>query len=65
MQAKVLSCSDQHVTQLNKTFQEIADMLKNHKRAFLVEIHQLQKMICTPSKEIRLDNFKRKDKKLS
>ena len=41
MQAKVLSCNEQHIGQLNKTFEEIADMLNNRKRTFLVEVRQV------------------------
>ena len=41
MQSKVLSCNDQHVAQLNKTFEEISDMLNNRKRTFLVEVQQV------------------------
>ena len=39
MQAEVLSCNDQHVTEINKIYQEIADMLNDRKRNFLVEVH--------------------------
>ena len=39
LQAEVLSCNDQRVTEINKTFQEISDMLNDRKRNFLVEVH--------------------------
>ena len=41
MQSKVLACNDAHVTELDKVFQEITDMLKSRKRLFLVEVRQV------------------------
>ena len=41
MQAKVLSQNDDHVTELDETFQEITDMLNTRKRTFLTEVRQV------------------------
>ena len=43
MQAEVLSCNDQRVTEINKISQEIADMLNDRKRIFLAEVHGVTK----------------------
>ena len=51
MQAKVLSCNDQHVAQLNKTFQEITDMVMKHKGNLLDEINQITKETLSPLKK--------------
>ena len=47
-QAKVLSHNDQHITQLNKTFQEITDMANKHKQIVLDEINQITKDDLSP-----------------
>ena len=41
MQAKVLSCNDQHIVHLNKTFQEIANMMAKRKKSLSDEINQM------------------------
>ena len=41
MQAKVLSQNDDHVTELDETFQKITDMLNTRKRTFLTEVRQV------------------------
>ena len=41
MQAKVLSCNDQHIVHLNKTFQEIANMMAKRKKFLSDEINQM------------------------
>ena len=43
MQAKVLSHNDQHVAELNKTFQKITDMVNKRKNALLEKINQTTK----------------------
>ena len=62
MQAKVLSCNDQHVAQLNKTFQEIADMLNNRKRTFLVEVRQVTEDDLCPLQKQQEDLVTLKEK---
>ena len=62
MQAKVLSCNDQHVAQLNKTFREIADMLNNRKTTFLVEVHQIMKDDLCPLQKQQEDLVTLKEK---
>ena len=61
MQAKVLSCNDQHVTQLNKTFQEITDMVMKHKENLLGEINQITKQTLSPLKKQKADLITLKD----
>ena len=51
MQAKVRSCKDHHVAELNKTFQEITEMLKKHKEILLDEINQITEKTSSPLKE--------------
>ena len=51
IQAKVHSCRDHHVTELNKTFQEITEMLNRCKEILLVEINQITKETSSPLKE--------------
>ena len=41
MQAKILSQNDDHVAELDDTFQEITDMLNSRKRIFLAEVRQV------------------------
>ena len=48
VQAKVLLHNDQHITQLNKTFQEITDMAKKHKEIVLGKINQITKDDLSP-----------------
>ena len=43
MQAKALSHNDQHVTEINETFQAITDMVNKHKNALLEKINQTTK----------------------
>ena len=62
MQAKILSCNDQNVAQLNKTFQEIADMLNNRKTTFLVEVHQITKDDLCPLQKQQEDLVTLKEK---
>ena len=62
MQANVLSCNDQHVTQLNKTFEEIADMLNSHKRTFLVEVRQVTEDDLCPLQKQQEDLVTLKEK---
>ena len=51
MQAKVRSCKDHHVTELNKTFQEITEMLNKRKEILLDEINQITEETSSPLKE--------------
>ena len=62
MQAKVLSCNDQHVAQLNKTFQEIADMLNNRKTTFLVKVRQITEDDLCPLQKQQEDLVTLKEK---
>ena len=62
MQANVLSCNDQHVTQLNKTFEEIADMLNSRKRTFLVEVRQVTEDDLCPLQKQQEDLVTLKEK---
>ena len=62
MQAKVLSCNDQHVSQLNITFQEIADILNNRKTTFLVEVRQITKDNLCPLQKQQEDLVTLKEK---
>ena len=48
IQAKVLSHNDQHIIQLNKTFQEITDMVNKHKQIVLDKINQIAKDDLSP-----------------
>ena len=48
MQTKVLSSNDQHVAELNKTFQEITDMVIKHKSVLLENINQITKETLSP-----------------
>lgn len=48
IQAKVLSHNDQHITQLNKTFQEITDMANKQKEIVLGKINQITKDDLSP-----------------
>ena len=48
IQAKVLSHNDQHITQLNTTFQKITDMVKKHKEIVLGKINQITKDDLSP-----------------
>ena len=61
MQAKVLSCNDQHVAQLNKAFQEITDMVIKHKENLLDEINQITKETLSPLKKQQDDLTTLKD----
>ena len=47
-QAKVLSYNDQHINQLNKTFQDIRDMANKHKKKVLDKINQITKDDLAP-----------------
>ena len=61
MQAKVLSCNDQHVTQLNKAFQEITDMVMKHKENLLDEMSHITKETLSPLKKQQADLITLKD----
>ena len=61
MQAKVLSCNDQHVAQLNKAFQEITDMVIKHKENLLHEINQITKETLSPLQKQQDDLVKLKE----
>ena len=51
MQAKVCSCRDHHIAELNKTFQEITEMLNKRKEILLDEINQITEETSSPLKE--------------
>ena len=48
MQAEVLSCNDQHVAELNKTFENITDMVIKHKNLLLDKINENTKDAMSP-----------------
>ena len=41
MQAKILTCNDHAIAKLDKTFQEIMEMLNSRKGTFLIEVRQV------------------------
>ena len=52
LQAKVLSCNDDNVAQLNKCFQEITSLLNSRKRDFLDEVRKVsQNYLCPLQKQ--------------
>ena len=62
MQAKILACNDEHVTELDKMFQEITDMLNSRKRLFLVKVHQVTKDDLCPLQKQQEDLITLKQK---
>ena len=48
MQAEVLSCNDQHVDELNKTFENITDMVIKYKNVLLDKINENTKDAMSP-----------------
>ena len=62
MQAKVLSCNDDNVAQLDKCFQEITDMLNTRKRTFLTEVRQVTEDYLCPLQKQQEDLMTLKQK---
>ena len=62
MQAKVLSCNDDNVAQLDKCFQEITDLLNNRKRIFLIEVRQVTEDYLCPLQKQQEDLMTLKQK---
>ena len=62
MQGKVLLCNDQHVAELEKTFQDITDMLNSRKTTFLNEVRQVTKDDLCPLQKQQEDLTTLKEK---
>ena len=48
MQANIISHNDQHIAQINTTFQEVNDMMNKHKKALLDKTHQITNNSLSP-----------------